>query len=117
MMQISTKLLDTNNTKYHYGVGVLDETIKEYMKRDYKLVYSEVGSTDLVYAIGKVESIEKNDIGEIWANIELLDTPKGKEYQEIIKQTSINFGISGYGNINEDGIVENFDIKSISSII
>lgn len=116
MMQITTKLLDTNDTKYQYAEGVLDEAINEYMKREYKLVSSEVGSTDLVHVIGKVENISKNDAGEIWANIELIDTPEGKTYQEIIKQTSINFGISGYGNINDDGVVENFDIKSISVI-
>lgn len=116
MMQITTKLLDTNDTKYQYAEGVLDEAINEYMKREYKIVSSEVGSTDLIHVIGKVENISKNDAGEIWANIELIDTPEGKTYQEIIKQTSINFGISGYGDINDDGVVENFDIKSISVI-
>lgn len=117
MMQITTKLIDINNTKYQYADGVLDEAINEYMKQEYKLVYSEFNSTDLINVIGKVENISKNDVGEIWANIELLDTPKGKKYQEIINQTFINFGISGYGYINENGIIENFDIKSISSII
>jgi len=116
MMQITTKLLDTNDTKYQYAEGVLDEAINEYMKREYKLVSSKVGSTELNYIIGKVESIEKNDAGEILANIELLDTLEGKMYQEIIKQQPINFGISGYGNINDDGIIENFDIKDISVI-
>lgn len=116
MMQITTKLLDTNDTKYQYAEGVLDEAINEYIKREYKLVSSKVGSTELNYIIGKVKSIEKNDAGEILANIELLDTLEGKMYQELIKQQPINFGISGYGNINDDGIIENFDIKDISVI-
>lgn len=115
-MKITTKLLDTNNTKYQYAEGVLDEAINEYMKREYKLVSSKVGSAELNYVIGKVENIEKNDTGEILANIELLDTPEGKEYQEIINQTPINFGISGYGDINKNGVIENFDIKDISVI-
>ena len=116
MMQITTKLLDTNDTKYQYAEGVLDEAINEYMKREYKLVSSKVGSTELNYVIGKVESIEKNDAGEIFANIELLDTLEGRMYQELIKQQPINFGISGYGCPNENGVIENFDIKSISVI-
>lgn len=115
-MKITTKLIDTNNTKYQYAEGVLDEAINEYMKREYKFVSSKTGSTDLINVIGKVENISKNDVGEIWANIELIDTPEGKTYQEIIKQTSVNFGISGYGNINNDGVIENFDIKSISVV-
>lgn len=115
-MKITTKLLDTNNTKYQYAEGVLDEAINEYMKREYKLVSSKVGSAELNYVIGKVENIEKNDTGEILANIELLDTPEGKEYQEIINQTPINFGIYGYGDINKNGVIENFDIKDISVI-
>jgi len=116
MMQIITKLLDTNDTKYQYAEGVLDEAINNYMKREYKLVSSKVGSTELNYVIGKVESIEKNDAGEILSNIELLDTLEGRMYQELIKQQPINFGISGYGNINDDGVIENFDIKGISVI-
>ena len=115
-MKITTKLLDTNDTKYQYAEGVLEEAINEYMKREYKPVSIEIVSTDLIHVIRKVENIKKNDIGEIWANIELIDTPERKTYQEIIKQTSINFGISGYGNINDDGVVENFDIKSISIV-
>lgn len=115
-MKITTKLLDTNDTKYQYAEGVLDEAINEYMKREYKLVSSEVGSTELNHVIGKVESIEKNDTGEIFANIELLDTFEGRIYQELIKQQSINFGISGYGCPNKDGVIENFDIKDISVI-
>lgn len=115
-MKITTKLLDTNNIKYQYAEGVLDKAINEYMKREYKFVSSKVGSTELNYVIGKVENIEKNDTGEILANIELLDTTEGKEYQEIINQTPINFGISGYGDINKNGVIENFDIKDISVI-
>ena len=115
-MKITTKLLDTNDTKYKYAEGVLEKAINEYMKQEYKLVSSKVGSTELNYVIGKVESIEKNDSGEIVANIELLDTLEGRMYQELIKQQPINFGISGYGNINDDGIIENFDIKSISVV-
>lgn len=116
MMQITTKLLDTNSAKYQYAEGVLDEAINEYMKREYKLVSSKVGSTELNSVIGKVENIEKNDSGEIFADIELLDTFKGRIYQELIKQQPINFGISGYGNINDDGVIENFNIKDISVI-
>ena len=116
MMQITTKLLDTNDTKYQYAEGVLDEAINEYMKQEYKFVSSEVGSTDLIHVIGKVENISKNDEGEIWANIELIDTLEGRIYQELIKQQPINFGISGYCNINDDDIIENFNIKSISVV-
>ncbi|MBQ3414861.1 MAG: hypothetical protein IJH39_05845 [Clostridia bacterium] len=115
-MKITTKLLDTNNTKYQYAEGVLDEAINEYMKREYKFVSNKVGSTELNYVIGKVENIEKTDTGEILANIELLDTFEGRIYQELIKQQPINFGISGYGNINDDGVIENLNIKDISVI-
>jgi len=116
MMQITTKLLDTNDTKYQYAEGVLDEAINEYMKREYKLVSSKIGSTELNSVIGKVENIDKKDSGEIFADIELLDTFEGRIYQGLIKQQPINFGISGYANINDDGVIENFDIKSISVI-
>ena len=115
-MKITTKLLDTNNTKYQYAEGVLDEAINEYMKREYKFVSNKVGSTELNYVIDKVENIEKTDTGEILANIELLDTFEGRIYQELIKQQPINFGISGYGNINDDGVIENLNIKDISVI-
>lgn len=115
-MKITTKLIDPNNTKYQYAEGVLDESINEYMKREYKFVSNKVGSTELNYVIGQVENIEKKDSGEIFADIELLDTFEGRIYQELIKQQPINFGISGYGNINNDSVIENFTIKDISVI-
>ena len=116
-MRITTKLIDPNNTKYQYANGVLENAINNFMEREYKFVSNKVGSTELNYVIGQVENIEKKDSGEIFADIELLDTFEGRIYKELIKQgNNINFGISGRGNINDDGVIENFNIKDISVI-
>jgi len=116
-MRITTKLINNDNTKYQYADGVLENAINKFMTQESKLVSSKVGSIELNYVIGEIENIEKKDSGEIFADIELLDTFEGRVYKELIEQgANINFTISGYGDRDENGIVNKFEIIGVSVI-
>lgn len=116
-MKITTKLIDTNNAKYQYADGVLENAINKFMGKEYKLVSFQVDSTGLNCIIGEIENIDKKDSGEIFADIELLDTFEGRIYKELIKQgVNINFAISGYGDSDENGIVNKFEITGVSVV-
>ena len=115
-MKINVKIIDTNYSVNKYGKGVLENAIDEYIKNGNKLVSCNSNSTDLKDVIGTVEHIDRTDNGKVFADIELLDTPSGKIYQEILNNSALNFGVSGYGDKNEDGIITNFKINSINVI-
>ena len=115
-MKINVKLFDTNYSVNKYGAGVLENAIDEYVKNGNKLVSCNSNSTDLKDVIGTVEHIDRTDNGKVFADIELLDTPQGKIYQEALNYDMIKFGVSGYGDKNEDGIITNFKINSINVI-
>lgn len=116
-MRITTKLIDTNNTVYKYADDVLENAINKFMGQEYKFVSCQVGSTELNYVIGQVENIDKKDSGEIFADIELLDSFEGRIYKELIKQgENINFAISGYGDKDENGIINKFEITGVSVV-
>ena len=115
-MKINVKLFDPNYSVNKYGVGVLENAIDEYIKNGNKFVSCNSNSTDLKDVIGTVEHIDRTDNGKVFANIKLLDTPMGKIYQEALNNSMIEFGVSGYGDKNEDGVITNFEIKSIDAI-
>jgi len=115
-MKINVKLFDPNYSVNKYGEGVLENAINEYIKNGNKFVSCNSDSTDLKDIIGTVEHIDRTDNGKVFADIELLDTPQGKIYQEALNYGMINFGVSGYGNKNEDGVITDFEIKSINAI-
>ena len=115
-MKINVKLFDPNYSVNKYGKGVLENAIDEYIKNGNKFVSCNSNSTDLKDIIGTVEHIDRTDNGKVFADIELLDTPMGKIYQEALNNSMINFGVSGYGDKNEDGIITNFKINSINVI-
>lgn len=116
-MRITTKLIDTNNAVYNYADGVLENAINKFMEQEYKHVSCQVDSIGLNCVVGQVENIDKKDSGEIFADIELLDTFEGRIYKELIKQGgNINFAISGYGDKDENGIINKFEITGVSVV-
>jgi len=115
-MKINTKIIDTNYTVNKYGEGVLENAIDEYIKNGNKFVSCNSNSTDLKDIIGTVEHIDRTDNGKVFADIELLDTPIGKIYQEALNYDMIKFGVSGYAEKNEDGVITKFKINSINAI-
>ena len=115
-MKINVKLFDPNYSVNKYGEGVLENAINEYIKNGNKFVSCNSDSTDLKDIIGTVEHIDRTDNGKVFADIELLDTPQGKIYKEMLNYNMIKFGVSGYGDKNDDGVITNFEIKSINAI-
>ena len=115
-MKINVKLFDPNYSVNKYGEGVLENAIDEYIKNGNKFVSCNSNSTDLKDIIGTVKHIDRTDNGKVFADIELLDTPMGKIYQEALNHNMINFGVSGYGDKNEDGVITNFKINGINAI-
>ena len=115
-MNINVKIFDPNYNVNKYSVGVLENAIDEYVKNSNKFVSCNSDSTDLKDIIGTVEHIDRTDNGKVFADIELLDTPQGKIYQEALNHNMIKFGISGYADKDENGVITDFKIKSIDAI-
>lgn len=115
-MKINVKVFDPNYSVNKYGVGVLENAIDEYIKNGNKFVSCNSDSTDLKDIIGTVEHIDRTDNGKVFADIELLDTPMGKIYKEALNNDMIKFGVSGYADKDENGVITDFKIKSIDAI-
>lgn len=52
--------------------------------------------------------------GKLLATIETIDTPQGRLLQELIGKDMIDFKTSGIGEVTPSGIVENFEITSLT---
>ena len=115
-MKINVKIFDSNYTVNKYKEGVLENAIDEYIKNGNKFVSCNSNSTDLKDIIGTVEHIDRTNNGKVFADIELLDTPMGKIYKEALNHDMIKFGISGYADKDENGVITDFKIKNIDAI-
>ena len=87
-----------------------------FSKNGNKFVSCNSDSTDLKDIIGTIEHIDRTDNGKVFADIELLDTPMGKIYKEALNYDMIKFGVSGYTDKDENGVITDFKIKSINVI-
>lgn len=121
-MKLTAKIFDSkykHKNHYVYDSDVLKNAVKEFNDSPNKYVLREnknyVNQINLIDVIGIVNNIYYTN-GEIHANIEILDTPEGKIYQELIKNNSVRFSPAGFGEIT-DNKVTNYTIRSIDAIL
>lgn len=100
-MKVRAKLYDPNegNRDYKFTAEAF-ELFNQYMKKSDRIVYDgqEMDELELTHpslndAVGKVESIEWVD-SCAFGEIELIDTPKGKCYQDLLRLSDVPISIS-----------------------
>jgi hypothetical protein len=53
---------------------------------------------------------------ELVCNIHVLDTPQGEVLSDMIEKGEVEFRAVGFGRVSEDGVVDEFEITSVSAV-
>ena len=105
------KIFSPIDSKYKYGKGVIEEALKKALANNtckYAHLAPDVDfpSPKMSDIAAEIENIESDDEGNIWADVSLMDTPKGKIAKEMLDSTNARFSVYGYGRAKGDTIID-----------
>ena len=101
---------------------VMEKALDEYMKDNSTHIVTmdsdDYTHPNLVDAIGTLKDASINEDGEVYGDISIIHTPKGKVFEDIFSKIPdhINIKPMGYGDI-EDGKFTNINITHFNVVI
>lgn len=128
------KLLNLSGTFLYYDVKnennriyskkIAKEIIKQFNKKRKKtgnffgeLGYSENFEINLFNISHDVEEINLNEeTKSIEGTIKILNTPAGEKAKKLLDKNNLTIRPRGYGDVNEKGEIENFEVISFDLI-
>jgi len=116
---ITTHKLNLQNSKFNWT----EESIRKIKKMCEERVFvgtfhdeSQVNSmVDIMKVSHKINKVDIIDLKNIEIDVETLNTPMGKNLQQLIDLKLIEFLPNGTGNLTKDGFIENYKLISIDA--
>ena len=107
------KLYDKNIPyTFKYGPGVIESAVENFNKNESKGLLVHFGEADgqgdLSNIVGTANKIELDNEGNLWGDIQLLDTSQGKLIKELLDfdKDSISFQAYGLGRMINEEIID-----------
>lgn len=103
-----------------YPLSEMESIVKQCAEK--KTLFGELGmpkeyrGIDLQRVSHEITNVHL-DGGVLRANIKVLETPMGKVLKEILSSgASVDYRLSGLGNLSKDGLVTDFQFISINAV-
>ena len=108
---MKVKLFDSANSVNKYAEGVIENAIKQFMTQPCYASFEvdrEQPHLNLMNAAAMVSKIEEDDKGDLWGELQVLPTPKGKVLEEMLNvmPDSVDYGIYGMGRKEGDTVID-----------
>lgn len=115
LMNIVVEILDKPNRNGRtYSKEVMQKVIdSDYQKLGMLGMYG--GGVDFEKVSHKIENLRIVD-DELLCDVTILETPKGKILSEISSLVSPIYRLSGFCNIDADGIVSDYTMISVNAV-
>lgn len=108
-MKVRAKIFTTSN-RYVYPEPVLKEAIKSFMEKKDRLVYQgeiDTITPSLSHVAGVVNKIDFAENNDVYAEIEIMQTPDGKVVQKLIEEgLPLKYAPFGHGMVNNGEVID-----------
>ena len=104
------KLYDSTSSANKYAEGVIENAIKQFMTQPCYVSFEvdrQQPHLNLMNAAAMVSKMEEDNQGNIWGELQVLPTPKGKVLEEMLNvmPDSVDYGLYGMGRKEGDTII------------
>ncbi len=113
---MKVKLYDKNVPyTFKYGDGVIEGALEKLRQTEDKGLLVHAG--DLNNVVGTANKVELDNEGNLWGDIQLLDTPQGKLIKELLDfdKDFISFQVYGLGRMINEEIID-YEITGVVAV-